>query len=99
MDGDDNVSVSPKSPGVITKIYVKNGDAVVKDQLLAQLDDEVLQKNLIELKSSLDFATDVYNKQKNLWDKKIGSEIQYLTAKNNKEALENKMATLKDQKN
>ena len=97
IDGDDNVAVSPRNMGVVTKIYVSNGDHVNKDQLLAQLDDEVLVKSQKELQSSLNFATDMYEKQKNLWDKKIGSEVQYLTAKNNKESLENKMVTLKDQ--
>jgi membrane fusion protein, multidrug efflux system len=97
VDGDDNVSVSPKGVGVITQIFVNNGDHVRKGQILAQLDDAVLQNGLKELKSGLEFATDLYEKQKSLWDKKIGSEVQYLTAKNNKESLENKMATLKDQ--
>ena len=97
VDGDDNVSVSPKSMGVITQIFVNNGDHVKKGQHLAQLDDAVLQNGLKELKSGLDFATQMYDKQKALWDQKIGSEVQYLTAKNNKESLENKMATLKDQ--
>ena len=97
VDGDDNVSVSPKGMGVITQIFANNGNHVKKGQILAQLDDAVLQNSLKELKSGLDFATQMYDKQKNLWDKKIGSEVQYLTAKNNKESLENKMATLKDQ--
>ena len=97
VDGDDNVSVSPKGMGVITQVFVNNGDHVRKGQILAQLDDAVLQNGLKELQSGLAFATEMYDKQKALWDKKIGSEVQYLTAKNNKESLENKMATLKDQ--
>jgi membrane fusion protein, multidrug efflux system len=42
-------------------------------------------------------VTSLYDKQKSLWDQKIGSEVQYLSAKNNKEALENRIATIKDQ--
>jgi RND family efflux transporter MFP subunit len=97
VDGEENVAVNAKMPGVITKIYVKEGDAVRQGQLLAQIDDEYMQKGLNELKSTLSFATQMYEKQKNLWDQKIGSEVQYLTAKNNKESIENKIATLKDQ--
>lgn len=97
IDGEDNLAVSSKSIGVITNIHVKQGDFVRAGQVLAQLDDQVLQKSLVELKTQLDFATSLYLKQKNLWDQKIGSEVQYLTAKNNKESLENRLKTLADQ--
>lgn len=97
IDGEDNLGVSPKTIGVITNIYVKQGDIVRAGQVLAQLDDQVLQKSLQELKTQLDFANSLYLKQKTLWDQKIGSEIQYLTAKNNKESMENRLKTLLDQ--
>ncbi len=97
IDGEENVGVNAKMPGVVTRVYVKEGDVVKQGQLLAQLDDDYMQKGLNELKSALDFASQMYDKQKNLWDQKIGSEVQYLSAKNNKESLENKLATLKDQ--
>jgi RND family efflux transporter MFP subunit len=45
----------------------------------------------------LDLATTVYNRQKNLWDQKIGTEVQYLQAKNNKESLEHRLASLNEQ--
>lgn len=97
VDGEENVGVFPKTQAVVTKILVNQGDAVKKDQVLIQLDDEIMQKTLTEVKSQLSFVTEIYDKQKALWDKKIGSEVQYLTAKNNKESLENKIATLLDQ--
>ena len=50
-----------------------------------------------EVKTQLDLATTVYNRQKNLWDQKIGTEIQFLTAKANKESLEKRLITLDDQ--
>ncbi len=99
VDGDENVSVSPKMAGVITKILVNEGDKVKAGQVLAELDAEITRKGLAELKESLVFATTVFNKQKNLWDQKIGSEIQFLTAKNNKESLENKVKTIEEQLN
>lgn len=97
VDGDENVSVTAQMGGLVRKIYVKEGQTVKAGQLLADLDAAVLNKNLAQLESQLTFVTDVYEKQKALWDQKVGSEIQYLTAKNNKESLENNINTLKEQ--
>lgn len=97
VDGDDNVMVSPKMSGIITNIRVSEGDNVKKGQVLADMDAEVLHKNLNQLNDQLSFATVLYNKQKNLWDQKIGSEVQYLTAKNSKENLENQLKVLQEQ--
>lgn len=97
IDGNENIGVSPRTPGVVNRILVKEGDYVSKGTVLAELDAEVLKQTLFELQSQLDFTTEMFNKQKALWDQKIGSEVQYLTAKNNKESLENKIATINDQ--
>lgn len=97
VDGDENIALSPKMAGFVTNINVEQGDHVSKGQLLATLDNQVLMQTLSELESALAFATEIYDKQKNLWDQNIGSEVQYLTAKNNKESLENKIYTLKEQ--
>jgi len=97
VDGQDNVAVAPQMPGVVTSVYVKEGDAVHKGQVLAQLDDNVIQQQIAGVKQQLDFATNLFMKQKSLWDQKIGSEIQFLTAKNNKESLEKNIATLHQQ--
>jgi len=97
IDGNENIGVSPRTPGVVTKILVKEGDYVKKGQILAELDAEVLKQTMKELQAQLDYASDLYNRQKALWDQKIGSEVQYLSAKNAKESLENKINTLEDQ--
>ena len=98
IDGNENIGVVPRNQGgVVTKIYVTQGDHVTAGQVLADMDNEVLKQTMKELHTSLDYATDMYNRQKNLWDQKIGSEAQYLTAKNTKESLEGKINTLKDQ--
>jgi membrane fusion protein, multidrug efflux system len=97
IDGEENVSVSAQTMGVIKAIYVKAGQTVKKGQVLADIDADVLYQSLAEVQQQLQFATDLYNKQKSLWDKKIGSEVQYLTAKNNKESMEKRSNTLKDQ--
>lgn len=97
VDGDENITISGKMAGTVDRILVNEGDEVSVGQVLAELDNSVLNQSLEELKSALVFASDVYEKQKNLWDQKIGTEIQFLSAKNNKEGLEKKIATLKEQ--
>jgi RND family efflux transporter MFP subunit len=97
VDASENVTVTPQMPGVIEKVYVTEGQAVSRGQLLAELDNDAMIKNLETLETQLGFAKDVYNKQKALWDQKIGSEIQYLSAKNNVEMLEKSLAAAKEQ--
>jgi len=97
VDGEDNIAVSAQMPGVITTVNVKEGDPVRKGQVLAQIDNSVMQQQIASTKQQLDFANNMFNKQKSLWDQQIGSEIQYLTSKNTKENLEKALATLYDQ--
>jgi len=89
--------ISPEVGGQIREIYVKEGDFVQKGQLLAKLNTEITESSIADLQSSLDLATVVYEKQARLWEKGIGSEIQYLNAKNTKESLEQKLVTLNAQ--
>ncbi|MEZ4943421.1 MAG: efflux RND transporter periplasmic adaptor subunit [Saprospiraceae bacterium] len=97
VEAEDNVPVTAKMPGVLTRVLVKNGNYVKKGQLLAQLDDDVMLKGLSELELQLKTAEDIYTRQKGLWDQKIGTEIQFIQAKSNKEALEQRIATTKEQ--
>lgn len=97
ITGDELLNVSPQVPAIYAKIYVVKGSIVTKGQLLATLDDNVLRQGMQELTSGISFAKTVYDKQKALWDQKIGSEIQYLTAKNNLDALNKKMSTMNQQ--
>ena len=87
----------PESPGTVTRIFVKVGQNVNKGQVLAQLDDKVLRQSIAQMQTQLDLATTVFNRQKNLWDQKIGTEVQYLTAKSQKQGLEEQLAGLKSQ--
>ena len=98
IDGNENIGVSPRNQGgVVTKILVKEGDQVKEGQVLAELDAVVLKQQLTDLKNKLSFVTDIYNRQKSLWDQKIGSEVQYLKAKNDMESVQYSIATLEDQ--
>ena len=98
VDFDQNVFVSARVPGVLTSVRVQPGDRVSKGQTMATIDAQVLEQNIAELRTRLDLARIAFEKQKNLWDQKIGTEMQYLTAKNNKEALERNLAALQQQR-
>jgi len=97
VDADENVSLSSELPGTINRVNVKVGDEVSKGQILAETDARAIQQQIADLQNSLDLAKQVYDKQKNLWDQKIGTEIQFLQTKNNKESLEHKMASMQEQ--
>jgi membrane fusion protein, multidrug efflux system len=97
VEAEDNISVSAKSPGVVTAVYANEGQQVSKGQVLAQIDNAVILRNIESLRTQLELAQTVYERQKNLWDQKIGTEVQFLQAKNNKESLERQIASLQEQ--
>jgi membrane fusion protein (multidrug efflux system) len=102
----DNISfVTPRGqPGQVKQIFVKKGDYVKKGQLLLKLDDAIVRQGVIAaergletMRVQLDFARSIYQKQKNLWEQNIGTEVQLITAKNNVETLENEMKSMQEQ--
>ncbi len=97
VSADQEILVTPKLPGTITRILVKVGDKVKQGQLLAEMDDALMRQNLAALQTQLDFTTTLYNKQKALWEQNIGTEVQFLSAKSQKEALEKQIAALQEQ--
>lgn len=98
VESNKSISLYAETSGLIIKIHVKKGQNVAKGQLLAELDSRVLRKNIAEVKKSLELADELYKKQSKLWlDEKIGSEVQYLEAKNNKESLDTRLETLRAQ--
>ncbi len=101
----ENISyITPRGgPGQVKAIYVKQGDVVKKGQLLLKLDDAIIKQNVIatrqgleSIKTQLAFAKDIYQRQKNLWDQGIGTEVQLITAKNNVATLENQLSASKE---
>jgi len=97
VDAKNTVMVSPKSGGVLTAVLIKEGDNVRQGQTIARVDNSIMQESIAEVKNQLSLANTVFEKQSRLWEQKIGTEIQYLQAKNNKESLEKKIATLNTQ--
>jgi membrane fusion protein, multidrug efflux system len=98
--------ITPKTSGVITAIYVKQGEEVHKGQLVVKLDNSVAIENVNAirqqiggLQAQLDLAKSVYERQKNLWDQHIGTEVQLLQDKTNEESLENQLKTVQAQVN
>lgn len=97
VQADDLIAATSEVAGRILQLNVKEGQAVRKGQLVAKLDLEQLNKQIAEVEKSLELANTVYERQKRLWDQNIGSEIQYLEAKNGKERLEKSLETLQFQ--
>lgn len=89
-----NVLISPEMNGILTAIYVKDGQSVRKGQVLAKIDDNGLSNQLAQLKVQEALAKTTYERQKRVWDQKIGSEIQFLQAKANYEAQSNAVIQL-----
>jgi len=94
---DDLVDVSPEVAGRIVQLTVKEGDNVSSGQLIAELDLEQLERQIAEVETSLDLAKTVFERQSRLWKQNIGSEMQFLEAKNSKERLEKSLETLRAQ--
>jgi membrane fusion protein (multidrug efflux system) len=97
VESEENIMVSAKVPGVITNVLVREGEMVSKGQTLAQIDNTLTLRGIEEVKTQLDLAKTVYERQKNLWDQKIGTEVAYLQAKSNKESMEGRLASLQEQ--
>ncbi len=96
VDADESVTATSKIPGALKRVYIDNGDFVKQGQLLAEIEDAVMLKSIAELDGQLVVAVDLYNRQKALWDQNIGSEVQFIQAKNNKESLERSISTMKE---
>lgn len=97
VEADRNITLFAESAGMIEKISVREGQTVREGQPLLNLDDDVIRNNIAEVQTSLDLATELFEKQERLWNQNIGSEVQFLEAKNRKESLETRLATLNSQ--
>lgn len=98
VETDQNAQIFPEVGGKITSIRVKEGDRVSKGSVLMTLDSRIVNNQIDELESRLKLAETVFKKQERLWEQKVGSEIQYLEAKNNYESLQENLETLKSQR-
>jgi len=92
-----NLVIYPEMSGVLTRVFVKEGQQVVKGQILAKIDDGGLGQQVAQLQIQADLAKTTFERQQRLWNQKIGSEIQYLQAKSNYEAQQKAVNQLQSQ--
>lgn len=97
VEADKNALVYPEAMGEIVAINVSEGQKVNKGDVILRLDAKMIQSQIKEVETSYDFVKEMFEKQEKLWNQKIGSEMQYLEAKSNKEGLEQRLKTLKAQ--
>jgi membrane fusion protein (multidrug efflux system) len=98
VDFDQNATVGARAAGTLTSVRVQRGDRVSKGQVLATVDASILDANIAELRTRMELAKIVYEKQAGLWKQQIGTEIQYLQAKNTYQGLQRNLATLNQQR-
>ena len=97
LEAEEDAHISPEMNGQIETVHVKEGDFVKKGKLLVSLNTSLIQSSIREIETGLELANQLYDKQQELWDQKIGSEMQYLEAKNAKQQTEARLATLETQ--
>ena len=98
VESNQTVNVMPELSGLIRRISVREGQKVRRGQTLAYLDTDLVDKQIQELKKSLELAVQIYDKQKSLHEKNVGTEVQYLEAKNRKESIEQSIKTTEAQR-
>lgn len=97
LEADETIQVNAETGGRLINLHVEEGDYIQKGDLVAELDLEQLNKQMAEMQTSYELASEIYERQKRLWDQNIGSEIQYLQARNEKQRLERAMESLEFQ--
>lgn len=105
IDAENISHISPNGMGGLVKaLFIRQGQSVKKGQLLLKLDDKIQQQSVVTarqqmqgVKTQLNYAKNIYDRQKNLWDQGIGTEVQLLTAKTNVEGLENQLKSMSEQ--
>ncbi len=97
VESDNNILIKAQASGVVQEIHVSEGEKVQKDQVLAELDAAILENNIAALETRLELAKTAYERQKRLWEKNIGSEMQFLQARTEKEALAKQLAATREQ--
>jgi membrane fusion protein (multidrug efflux system) len=96
VDGDENIVYSAKTPAVVSSIKVKVGDKVHAGQVLVELDGSIVKAQLQAIEKQFELAKTLFEKRKALWDQNVGSEMDYLQAKNAKESLEKQIAATRE---
>lgn len=97
IDAQDNVTAYPQAAGTILAINARVGQHVSKGQVLVQLDNSVLKQQIAQAQSQVSLLNTLFQRQKNLWDQKIGTEVQFLQAQTNLQSSQKQVAALREQ--
>jgi len=97
LETDQNIVMYPEIPALLKKVKVKEGQRVKKGQVLAVLSDSGMIDQLQQLEIQHALAKTTFERQKRLWEQKIGSEMQYLQAETQFKSLEKSIAQMQDQ--
>ncbi len=97
VDTKQNITLMAESAGVLTNVYVTEGQRVTKGQRLAKIDDGGIAQQIEQMKVQAQLAKTTFERQQRLWDQNIGSEIQYLQAKANYESQQNAINSMQQQ--
>ncbi len=97
VDTKENILIQPEFSGTLTSLTVKAGQKVSKGQILGRVDDAGMSQQLASAENQYALAKTTFERQKNLWDKKIGSEIQYLQAQTQMVSAQKAVAQIKAQ--
>jgi len=97
VKSEDEMMLSPKIPGNVTRVLIKVGDRVAPGQVIAYMDDAVMKQSISQVQTQLDFAKQNYDKLDRLWKQGIGTEVQVLGAKTQVDALTKQIATMNEQ--
>lgn len=93
----ENLVITPEMSGILTRVYVKEGDKVSRGQILAKIDDGGLSQQFTSAQIQADLLKTTFDRQKRLWDQKIGSELQFLQAKSSYESAIESVNQVKQQ--
>ena len=97
VDTKNLLTITPEYSGILSRVFIKEGQRVSKGQILAKIDDGGLSQQLAQFQIQSDLAKTTFERQARLWEQKIGSEIDYLQAKSNYEAQTEAVNQLKQQ--
>ena len=97
VDTKENLVIYPQFSGTLVTLNVVAGQKVSKGQVLGKIDDGGMSQQVAQLETQLALAKTTFERQKRLWDQKIGSEIQYLQAQTNMVSQQKAVAQMKAQ--
>ena len=96
-ESDESAALFAQQGGRVRRVLVKAGDNVSAGQLLVSIDNDIVAKQIAQAETGMELARTAYNKQKQLWDQQIGSEMEYLRIKSQMEQAEAGLAAMREQ--